>query len=132
LRQRVAIASVLDFEPEIFIIDEPTTGQDFARARIIMDMVKALHRIGKTIIIVTHDMELIAEYAKRLVVMRSGKMLLDGSTKDVFSQPKLLQESSIKPPQITALGQALSKYSVPPDILTVEEMEDIVAIKKVS
>ena len=130
LRQRVAIASVLVFEPEIFIIDEPTTGQDFARSKIIMDMVKALHRIGKTIIIVTHDMELIAEYAKRLVVMRGGKMLLDGSTRNVFSQPKKLQESSIKPPQITTLGQALSKYNVPPDILTVEEMETILTTKK--
>lgn len=132
LRQRVAIASVLVFEPEIFIIDEPTTGQDFARSKIIMDMVRALHGIGKTIIIVTHDMELIAEYAKRLVVMKSGKMLLDGSTRNVFSQPKMLQESSIKPPQITSLGQALSKYSVPPDILSVEEIETILTIKKVS
>lgn len=132
LRQRVAIASVLVFEPEIFIIDEPTTGQDFARAKIIMDMVRALHGIGKTIIIVTHDMELIAEYAKRLIVMGGGKMLLEGSTKNVFSQPKVLQESSIKPPQITTLGQALSKYYVPPDILTVEEMENILTIKQVS
>jgi energy-coupling factor transport system ATP-binding protein len=132
LRQRVAIASVLIFEPEIFIIDEPTTGQDFARSKIIMDMVRALHRIGKTIIIVTHDMELIAEYAQRLVVMRGGKMLLDGSTRNVFSQPKALQESSIKPPQITTLSQNLSKYRVPPDILTVQEMETILAIKKVS
>jgi energy-coupling factor transport system ATP-binding protein len=132
LRQRVAIASVLIFEPEIFIIDEPTTGQDFARSKIIMDMVRALHRIGKTIIIVTHDMELIAEYAKRLVVMRGGKMLLDGSTRNVFSQPKALQESSIKPPQITTLSQSLSKYNIPPDILTVEEMETILAIKKAS
>jgi energy-coupling factor transport system ATP-binding protein len=132
LRQRVAIASVLIFEPEIFIIDEPTTGQDFARSKIIMDMVRALHRIGKTIIIVTHDMELIAEYAQRLVVMRGGKMLLDGSTRNVFSQPKALQESSIKPPQITTLSQNLSKYRVPPDILTVQEMEAILAIKKVS
>jgi energy-coupling factor transporter ATP-binding protein EcfA2 len=132
LRQRVAIASVLVFEPEIFIIDEPTTGQDFARSKIIMDMVRALHGMGKTIIIVTHDMELIAEYAKRLVVMRGGKMLLDGSTRNVFSQPKVLQESSIKPPQITTLGQSLSKYRVPPDVLTVEEMETILAIKKVS
>jgi energy-coupling factor transport system ATP-binding protein len=132
LRQRVAIASVLVFEPEIFIIDEPTTGQDFARSKIIMDMVRTLHGIGKTIIIVTHDMELIAEYAKRLIVMRGGKMLLDGSTRNVFSQPKMLQESSIKPPQITSLGQALSKYSVPPDILSVEEMESVLTIKKVS
>lgn len=132
LRQRVAIASVLVFEPEIFIIDEPTTGQDFARSKIIMDMVRALHGIGKTIIIVTHDMELIAEYAKRLVVMRGGKMLLDGSTRNVFSQPKVLQESSIKPPQITTLGQSLSKYNIPSDVLTVEEMETILAIKKVS
>jgi energy-coupling factor transporter ATP-binding protein EcfA2 len=130
LRQRVAIASMLVFEPEIFIIDEPTTGQDFARAKIIMDVTEALHRTGITILIVTHDMELIAEYANRLAVMKSGRILIEGSTKEVFSKPEILIESSLKPPQITAMGQALTKYGVPPDILSIDEMEKILAIKK--
>jgi len=130
LRQRVAIASMLVFEPEVFIIDEPTTGQDFARAKIIMDVTKALHKAGITILIVTHDMELIAEYANRLVVMMEGKILLEGSTKEVFAQPEMLKQSSIKPPQITSLGQALTKYGVPPDILTVDEMEELLSLKK--
>lgn len=130
LRQRVAIASMLVFEPEVFIIDEPTTGQDFARAKIIMDVTKALHEAGITILIVTHDMELIAEYANRLVVMMEGKILLEGSTKEVFAQPEMLKQSSIKPPQITSLGQALTKYGVPPDILTVDEMEELLSLKK--
>jgi energy-coupling factor transporter ATP-binding protein EcfA2 len=130
LRQRVAIASMLVFEPEIFIIDEPTTGQDFARAKIIMDVTEALHRTGITILIVTHDMELIAEYANRLAVMKSEKVLIEGSTKEVFSKPEILIESSLKPPQITAMGQALTKYGVPPDILSIDEMEKILEIKK--
>ena len=130
LRHRVAIASMLVFEPEVFIIDEPTTGQDFARAKIIMDVTKALHKAGITILIVTHDMELIAEYANRLVVMMEGKILLEGSTKEVFAQPEMLKQSSIKPPQITSLGQALTKYGVPPDILTVDEMEELLSLKK--
>lgn len=130
LRQRVAIASMLVFEPEVFIIDEPTTGQDFARAKIIMDVTKALHKAGITILIVTHDMELIAEYANRLVVMMDGKVLLEGSTREVFAQSEILKQSSIKPPQITSLGQALAKYGIPPDILTVDDMEELLSIKK--
>jgi len=130
LRQRVAIASMLVFEPEVFIIDEPTTGQDFARAKIIMDVTKALHKAGITILIVTHDMELIAEYANRLVVMMGGRILLEGSTKEVFAQSEILKQSSIKPPQITSLSQALTKYGVPPDILTLDEMEELLSLKK--
>ncbi|MEM4250475.1 MAG: energy-coupling factor transporter ATPase [Candidatus Bathyarchaeia archaeon] len=130
LRQRVAIASMLVFEPEVFIIDEPTTGQDFARAKIIMDVTETLHKSGITILIVTHDMELIAEYANRLVVMKDGKVLIEGPTKEVFAKPEVLKQSSIKPPQITCLGQALMKYGVPPDILTVDEMEALLSPKR--
>ena len=130
LRQRVAIASMLVFEPEVFIIDEPTTGQDFARAKIIMDVTEALHRAGITILIVTHDMELIAEYANRLAVMKGGSILLEGSTKEVFSKPEILVESSLKPPQITILGQALTKYGTPPDVLTIDEMEKTLTISQ--
>ena len=130
LRQRIAIASVLVFEPEIFIIDEPTTGQDFARSKIIMDLARDLHRSGITIIIITHDMELIADYANRLVVVSEGKILLDGSTREVFSKPEIIKKSSLKPPQITSLGQALEKHKVPPDILSINEFEDGLIVQK--
>ncbi len=130
LRQRVAIASVLVFEPEIFIIDEPTTGQDFARSKIIMDITKSLYETGITIIIITHDMELISEYANRLVVVSDGKILLDGPTREVFSKPEIIKQSSLKPPQITSLSQALKKYGVPSDILSVDEFENCLIFKK--
>ena len=95
-----------------------------------MDITRELYRAGITILIITHDMELIAEYANRLVVMNDGKILLDGSSKEVFSQPEMLRKSSLKPPQITSLGQALTKYGVPNDILNIDEMEELISVKK--
>jgi hypothetical protein len=62
--------------------------------------------------------------------MMDGKILLEGSTKEVFAQSEILKQSSIKPPQITSLGQALTKYGVPPDILTLDEMEELLSLKK--
>jgi ABC-type glutathione transport system ATPase component len=77
-------------------------------------------------------MELIAEYANRLAVMKGGSILLEGSTKEVFSKPEILVESSLKPPQITILGQALTKYGTPPDVLTIDEMEKTLTISQSS
>jgi len=126
LRQRVAVASVLTMEPKILIIDEPTTGQDYARSKAIMDLAKELNKEGKTVIIISHDMNLIAEYCDRVVVMWNGKILIEGTTREVFSKPQVLAQSSLKPPQITQLAQILG---LPPDILTVDEMIDLLDIK---
>jgi energy-coupling factor transport system ATP-binding protein len=126
LRQRVAVASILTMEPKILIIDEPTTGQDYARSKAVMELAKALNEEGKTVIIISHDMNLVAEYCDRVVVMWNGKILIEGTTREVFSKPQVLAQSSLKPPQITQLAQRLG---FPPDILTVDEMIDLLDIR---
>ncbi|MFQ5871010.1 MAG: ABC transporter ATP-binding protein [Candidatus Geothermarchaeales archaeon] len=127
LRQRVAVASVLTMEPKVLIIDEPATGQDLARAKVIMGIAQRLNQAGRTIVVISHNMDLIAQYCDRVIVMLDGKLLLDGQPRQVFSQPEILAESSIKPPQVTRLGQAFPDSGLPPDVLTVDEMLGIIS-----
>ncbi len=123
LRQRVAIASILALRPKVIIVDEPTTGQDFKQSLEIMDFLKNLHyKHGHIIIIITHDMSIVARYTNRTLVMGMGQMIADGPTKDVFAQPEMLAETFLEPPQITQLAQACSDLGFNKDILTVKEM----------
>lgn len=125
-RQRVALASVLAMEPEILILDEPTTGQDYREATQIMEMVAVLNKKGHTVIFITHDMQLVARYARRVILMGKGKILADGGPKEVLSQSGLLRETLLKPPQITLLAQALAEHGLPADVVSVEELLEAV------
>ena len=123
LRQRVAIASILALRPEVIIVDEPTTGQDFKQSIEIMNFLTRLNKEeGHTIIIITHDMPIVARYSRRVVVLGMGNILADGSPKEVFSQPEELSKTHIEPPQITQFAQAVSDLGFDKSTLTVSEM----------
>ena len=108
LRQRVAIASILSMRPRTIIVDEPTTGQDLRQSIEVMNFLKKLwEEEGHTVIIITHEMPIVAQYARRVVVLARGQVLMDGTTRDVFSEPELLRETFVKPPQIHAPGAKL-------------------------
>jgi energy-coupling factor transport system ATP-binding protein len=117
-KQRIAVASVLAMQPSILILDEPTTGQDFKRAKEIMDLAVRLHETGQTIIVITHDMNLAAQYCDRVVIMAGGNIILDAPVREAFQNQAALSASSLHPPQVTMLGQALG---YPGTWLTVEE-----------
>lgn len=107
-KQKIAVASVLAMGPEILIVDEPTTGQDPRRSRDMMDIFKTLNqKEGKTVVVITHDMDLAAEYCDRIVVMWQGGVLLDGSPREVFCRFEELKKSRLEPPQVTRLMHAL-------------------------
>jgi energy-coupling factor transport system ATP-binding protein len=120
-RQRVALASILAMEPQIIILDEPTTGQDYQETTRIMEVIVELNQEGHTIILITHDMQLVAKYAQRAVLMGKGRILADGTPKEVFSWTALLQEAHLKVPQITRLARELKDPRLPGDIISVEE-----------
>jgi energy-coupling factor transport system ATP-binding protein len=123
LRQRVAIASILALRPQVIIVDEPTTGQDARQSFEIMDFLKDLNENhGHTIIIITHDMPIVAQYAKRVILMSEGKILADDETARVFSQPEILAKAFLEPPEITQLAQSVQELGFSPGILTVNEM----------
>jgi energy-coupling factor transport system ATP-binding protein len=116
-RQRVAVASVLAVRPEVLILDEPTTGLDYAEQRSMMDLVSNLNEAGSTIIVVTHTMWVVAEYAHRAVVVRDGKVALSSTVREVFAEEDELRDAALRPPHIVSFGNALG-YTV----LSVEEM----------
>ncbi|MEM2083705.1 MAG: energy-coupling factor transporter ATPase [Nitrososphaerota archaeon] len=103
-RQRLAVASILALEPKVLVIDEPTTGQDYAMIKDLMNLLTHLNNIGNTIIIITHDMEIAAEYAKRIIIMRNGRIIADDSPLRIFSNLELLSENDLEAPQITQLS----------------------------
>lgn len=115
-KQRVALASVLAIQPRILILDEPTRGMEY---RLKAELMKFLHEYtgqGNTVILVTHDVETVAEYAARVILLSEGNIVVDGDRRSVLSRALLFS------PQINRLVQAFGKYGVPDDILTVEEV----------
>ncbi len=120
-RQKLAVGAILTMQPPVVIIDEPTTGMDWQGGVAMMDLIRELHRQGQTIIMITHDMRIVASYAHRVIVMADGRILADGTPREIFSRPDILARADLQPPQISRIAQALAKYGVPPDILTVDE-----------
>ncbi len=113
-RQRVAFGGILVMNPKVLLVDEPTTGQDPEKAREIMRLLVELNQEQKvTIIVVTHAMDLVAEFCQRVVVMGTGEKLLDGHPREIFSQPEILAKTYVRPPQICRLGLALGIKPVP-------------------
>jgi energy-coupling factor transport system ATP-binding protein len=123
-RRSLTVAAVIAMRPEVVIMDEPTTAQDYRGRHRIAKLAKELNEAGHTVIMITHDMNLITQYADRTVVMRDGEVLMDGPTADVFSELDILKKAFIKPPPIALLDKELEPYGVPQGILTVDLMID--------
>jgi energy-coupling factor transport system ATP-binding protein len=108
-RAKTIIAAVLAMGCRIIILDEPDTGQDYRGSRRIMDIAGELHKQGYTIIFITHNMSLAAEYAHRVIVMGGKKILMDGSPGEMFYRAREPEMARIIPPQIVRLSMELRK-----------------------
>jgi len=106
-RARVVIASVLAMDPGILLLDEPTAGQDYRGARQILEIARRLHREGRTLILVTHDLRMAGAYAQRLLVMGKKRILADGRPEEVLG--RIEDVTGIPPPQTMQLAQGLRK-----------------------
>jgi energy-coupling factor transport system ATP-binding protein len=120
-KQRVALASILAVRPKILILDEPTRGMEYRLKSELMSFMNEYRHQGNTVILVSHDVELVAEYADRVILLSEGKIVVDGNKHDVLSRALLFS------PQINRLVQAFAKYGVPDNILTVDEALDILS-----
>jgi energy-coupling factor transporter ATP-binding protein EcfA2 len=107
-RARIVIAAILAMKPEIIIFDEPTTGQDFEGAKYILEVSKQLHEMGKTVIVITHHLYLMPDYAERVIVMGKGTILLDAPIREAYHQTELLRSTFLSPPQAVLLAQHLA------------------------
>lgn len=104
-KKRVTIAAILVLEPEMIILDEPTAGQDFRNYTEMMRFVEELNHLGKTIIMITHDMHLMLEYTDRALVMDHGKLVMDTTPIDVLTSHELVQRSSLKETSLFTLAE---------------------------
>lgn len=116
-RQRIAVASVLSAQPEIIILDEPTTGLDYKEQRRMMELVKKLNENGHTIIMITHTMWVVAEYAHKVAVIKDGTISMYGRTREVFKHEEQLAESFLKTPHIVNLSNLLGRT-----VLSIDEL----------
>lgn len=126
-KRRVAIAGVLAMNPEVLILDEPTAGLDPRGRDEILDQISRLHKErGITIILVSHSMEDIANYADRIIVMDHGSVLYDDTPKEVFKHYKELEKIGLAAPQVTYIANMLHErgFSIDTNITTVEEAKN--------
>jgi energy-coupling factor transport system ATP-binding protein len=129
-RRRVSIASVIAMDPRVIILDEPTTGLDAGETKALMAKVLQLNREGRTVILITHDMRLVAEHASRVVVMSDGRIVLDSDPRGVFADLDLLRNCSLVPPPVMLLAHSLAKYGVPKDIISPQELVMRIVLEK--
>lgn len=99
----VSIASVLVFKPEVLILDEPTGGLDEVGRRMLTQIINMMHEDGHTVVMISHDMDYVAENSDRIVVMSQGEVIADGEPKEIFLNAPVLERAMIAPPQITSL-----------------------------
>jgi energy-coupling factor transport system ATP-binding protein len=125
-KRRAAIAGILVLEPEILVLDEPAAGLDPAGTRELFDIVNSLYNEKRiTVILVSHSMELVADYAKRIIVMNEGEIAADGPPKEIFMMGEKLEAMGLSVPQITKLMAELKKYfpGIRADVFRVEEAQ---------
>lgn len=107
--RRVAIAGILAMEPSILVLDEPTAGLDPKGRRELMTLFKKLHKSGMTLVLVTHLMDDVANYADKVYVLEKGKIILSGKPNEIFQRVELLEEKQLGVPKITRFAYHLEK-----------------------
>lgn len=128
-RQMVALASVVVVEPKIVVLDEPTSGLDYRECMTVMETVRTMAERGCAVIMVCHDMEVVSDFAERIVVMADGRILDRGRTHELFSNNDLMRRAYVEPPQVIELSRRLAS-SVSPAFAQVSEVTDVVRITK--
>lgn len=120
-RQKLAVASILAIEPQVLVIDEPTTGLDARGAEGMMTLIDHLNKLGHTVIIITHDMKLVAEYATRVIAMSRGKIIADCTPAELFSNKTVMENARVKPTSIARLFNRLQELADVPMLIAVED-----------
>jgi energy-coupling factor transport system ATP-binding protein len=122
LRRRVSIASTMAMSPQVLVLDEPTTGLDARESGDLLSIVRVLNEEGTTVVLITHEMKIVAEHANRVVVMAGGRVVLDSDARGAFSDLALLRSSKLLPPPVTLLAHRLAPMGVSKEVLTPEEI----------
>ncbi|MGQ9679644.1 MAG: ABC transporter ATP-binding protein [Candidatus Bathyarchaeia archaeon] len=126
-RKRVALASVLAWDPDVLVLDEPTIGQDYAQKERLRHFLMQLRSQGKTTVIVTHDVEFVVDCKPRIILMSQGRIIADGPTEIVMTDFETLNKASVSPPEILKVFRRISDLGFPENVLDVDEAAEIIA-----
>lgn len=118
-RQLLALASIIVCEPDIIILDEPTTGLDFRECEKVMEVISQMNDSRTTVVMVCHDMEVVADHAKRVIAMTQGRIVADGQTIDVLRNRDVVSRAHLLEPQIIEISMKLA------DMPHSEKLEDL-------
>lgn len=126
-KKRVAIAGILAMKPKIMVLDEPTAGLDPQGVTALSNLLKELNEEGITVIISTHEVNLVPTYAEKVFVLVDGELVAEGTPKEIFAQPEILEQANLEVPIVTELFQELEKegYNMNDDYpLTIDEAKE--------
>ena len=124
MKQRILVAQAILGDPHLVVLDEPTANLDIATRREIMRTLNEMKHITETVLIATHDMQLVCEWAERIVVLCGGEVIADGSRNEIFGNEDVRRRAGIRPPEIFTMGQLLTPEAF---CYTVEEFADCFA-----
>ena len=124
-KRRVAIAGILAMDPDVLVLDEPTAGLDPLGAKAMLDLFVELNKQGKTIIIVTHEMDYVLEYCDLCVVVNKGKIVFEGQPINLFINDEIMSRVGIEPPLAIEFGKELIKNGVKLDLRNVKEVTSL-------
>jgi energy-coupling factor transport system ATP-binding protein len=124
-RKRVALASVLAWDPRILILDEPTIGQDYEQKEKLRQFILQMKSQQRTIVMVTHDVEFVAECNPRVLLMLDGQIIADGEAGKILTDPVVLERASIVPPQIAQIFLNLPGFELPKNVIEVYDAQRI-------
>ncbi|MEM2026925.1 MAG: ABC transporter ATP-binding protein [Candidatus Bathyarchaeia archaeon] len=125
-RKRVALASVLAWDPDILVLDEPTIGQDSYQKEKLRQFILQLNQQGKTVIMVTHDIEFVAECEPKVILMANGRIVAEGDAKDVLTDPEAISAASLIFPEIAQVFLRLNDLGFPRKVISVYEAKRLI------
>jgi energy-coupling factor transport system ATP-binding protein len=128
-RKRVALAAILVWDPKHVIMDEPTIGQDYLQKDRLRNFIVQLVSQGKTIVIVTHDVEFVAECKPRVVLLSKGKVIADGPAASILTDPSIVEQGSLAMPQISTLMASLADFGARRDMMDAYSARDFLTGK---
>jgi len=118
-RKRVALAAILASEPDYLILDEPTIGQDYLQKERLRNFILQLYSQGKAVVMITHDVEFVAESNPRVILLSKGAIVAQGPADAVLSKDEIVNRASLVRPQMSRLFGGLTKYGLPPDVVDI-------------
>ncbi|MFQ3545535.1 energy-coupling factor ABC transporter ATP-binding protein [Halobacillus rhizosphaerae] len=129
-RKEVAMASIMAVSPKVIVLDEPTTGQDHKGCKRVLHLVQMFKDLGHTVVLITHDMNLIGELNCRTVVMNQSEIIADDKADQVFSDKGIMEEAGLQPPQITTFASKISTLNQEQTYLTIDSILKEIAVNQ--